>query len=59
MKLAEELLICSNMQKKLAQLKCRIKANIKVQEGYTPSEDTNALMIDASQIIAELYNSFN
>jgi len=58
MKLAEALLIRSDMQKKLAQLKGRINANIKVQEGDTPSEDPNALMIDASQIIAELCNSF-
>ena len=54
MKLAEALLIRSDMQKKLAQLKGRIKANVKVQEGDTPSEDPNALMIDASQIITEL-----
>ncbi len=47
MKLAEALLIGSNMQKKLAQLKCRVNANIKVQEGDTPSEDPNALMVDA------------
>ncbi len=42
------------MQKKLAQLKGRIKANVKVQEGDTPSEDPNELMIDASQLITEL-----
>ena len=56
MKLAEALLIRSDMQKKLAQLKGRINANIKVQEGDTPSEDPNALMVDASQIINELSN---
>lgn len=56
MKLAEALLIRSDMQKKLAQLKGRIKANVKVQEGDTPSEDPNELMIDASQIISELSN---
>ena len=54
MKLAEALLIRSDMQKKLAQLKGRIKANVKVQEGDTPSEDPNTLMIDASQLITEL-----
>lgn len=54
MKLAEALLIRSDMQKKLAQLKGRIKANVKVQEGDTPSEDPNELMIDASQLITEL-----
>ena len=47
MKLAESLLIRSDMQKKLAQLQGRINANIKVQEGDTPSEDPNALMVDA------------
>ena len=54
MKLAEALLIRSDMQKKLAQIKGRIRSNVKVQEGDTPSEDPNALMIEASQIITEL-----
>ena len=56
MKLAEALLIRSDMQKKLAQLKGRIRSNVKVQDGDTPSEDPNELMIDASQIISELSN---
>ena len=54
MKLAEALLIRSDMQKKLAQIKGRIRTNVKVQEGDMPSEDPNALMIEASQIITEL-----
>lgn len=54
MKLAEALLIRSDMQKKLAQLKGRIRNNAKVQEGDVPSEDPNKLIIDASQIISEL-----
>ena len=54
MKLAEALLIRSDMQKKLAQTKGRIRNNVKVQDGDTPSEEPNALMIDASQIITEL-----
>ena len=54
MKLAEALLIRSDMQKKLAQLKSRIRNNAKVQEGDVPSEDPNELVIDASQIISEL-----
>ncbi|HAV48009.1 MAG TPA: septicolysin, partial [Psychrobacter sp.] len=33
MKLAEALLIRSDMQKKLAQIKGRIRSNVKVQEG--------------------------
>ena len=56
MKLAEALLIRSDMQKKLAQTKGRICNNVKVQDGDTPSEDPNALMIEASQIISELSN---
>ena len=54
MKLAEALLIRSDMQKKLAQVKGRIRSNVKVQEGDTPNEDPNTLMIEASQIITEL-----
>ena len=54
MKLAEALLIRSDMQKKLAQIKGRIRSNVKVQEGDTPNGDPNALMVDASQIITEL-----
>ncbi|WP_372844053.1 DIP1984 family protein [Psychrobacter sp.] len=54
MKLAEALLIRSDMQKKLAQIKGRIRSNVKVQEGDTPNEDPNTLMIEASQVITEL-----
>ena len=54
MKLAEALLIRSDMQKKLAQVKGRIRNNVKVQEGDTPSEDPNELLMTASQIISEL-----
>lgn len=54
MKLAEALLIRSDMQKKLAQLKGRIRNNVKVQDGDTPSEDPNQLLVDASQLITEL-----
>lgn len=54
MKLAEALLIRSDIQKKLAQIKGRIRNNAKVQEGDVPSEDPNELIIEASQIISEL-----
>lgn len=54
MKLAEALLIRSDMQKKLAQIKGRIRNNVKVQDGDTPSEDPNQLLMDASQLITEL-----
>ena len=54
MKLAEALLIRADMQKKLASLKARIAANVKVQEGDHPSEDPQALMVAAQQVIGEL-----
>lgn len=54
MKLAEALLIRSDMQNKLAQLKGRIRKNVKVQEGDTPAEDPEKLLLEASQIITEL-----
>ena len=54
MKLAEALLIRSDMQKKLVQLKGRIRNNAKVQEGDIPSEDPNELIVSVSQIINEL-----
>ncbi|SJM72914.1 DIP1984 family protein [Psychrobacter piechaudii] len=54
MKLAEALLIRSDLQKKLFQLKARIANNVKVQDGDTPNEDPNALIIEANQVITEL-----
>ncbi len=54
MKLAEALLIRADMQKKLASLKARIAANVKVQEGDRPSEEPEALMVEAQQVIGEL-----
>ena len=54
MKLAEALLIRSDLQKKLFQLKARIANNVKVQDGDRPNEDPNALIIEANQVITEL-----
>lgn len=54
MKLAEALLIRSDLQKKLFQLKARIANNVKVQDGDSPNEDPNALIIEANQVITEL-----
>lgn len=56
MKLAEALLIRSDLQKKLAQLKGRISSNVRVQEGDTPAEDPEQLLKDASLIISELHS---
>ena len=54
MKLAEALLIRSDLQKKLFQLKARIANNVKVQDGDSPNEDPNALIIEANKVITEL-----
>jgi Family of unknown function (DUF6847) len=54
MKLAEALLLRADMQKKIASLRERIVANAVVQEGEKPSEDPNALMLEASGVLGEL-----
>lgn len=56
MKLAEALLLRSDIQKKLASLRERIKQNTVVQEGETPSEDPNELIIQVKNIADELQN---
>lgn len=56
MKLAEALLIRSDLQKKLAQLNARIANNVKVQEGDTPNEAPEELLVEANQVISELSN---
>ena len=55
MKLAEALLRRADMQKKLASLKSRIAENVKVQDGDTPSENPNELLLQANQVMSELY----
>ena len=44
MKLAEALLLRSDLQTKLASLQQRINNNVLIQEGDELSEDPNALM---------------
>ncbi len=55
MKLAEALLRRADMQKKLASLKSRIAENVKVQDGDTPNENPNELLLQANQVMSELY----
>lgn len=55
MKLAEALLLRSDLQTKLASLQQRINSNILVQEGDTPSEDPNLLIQEASAVNRELH----
>jgi hypothetical protein len=53
-KLAEALLLRGDLQKKLASLRERITRNGLVQEGSTPHEDPNALLLESTGVIDEL-----
>ncbi len=55
MKLAEALLLRADMQKKLASLNSRIAENVKVQDGDEPTEPPEDLLVQANQLIGELY----
>jgi hypothetical protein len=54
MKLAEALLLRSDIQKKLASLRDRVVANAVIQQGDTPHEDPDALMKEAFGAMDEL-----
>ena len=54
MKLAEALLLRADVQKKIASLRERIVANAVVQEGDTPHEDPNQLLLEAYGALDEL-----
>lgn len=55
MKLAEALLLRSDLQTKLASLQQRINNNVMVQEGDQPSEDPTVLLAEAFQVNQQLY----
>lgn len=55
MKLAEALLLRSDLQTKLASLQQRINNNVLIQEGDAPSEDPNTLIQEAFSINTELH----
>lgn len=55
MKLAEALLLRSDMQIKLASLQQRINSNVMIQEGDEPSEDPASLIQEATALNTELY----
>lgn len=55
MKLAEALLLRSDMQTKLASLQQRINSNVMIQEGDQPSENPQSLIQEAFQLNNELY----
>ena len=54
MKLAEALLLRSDLQKKIASLRDRIVANAVVQEGDKPHEAPEQLVKEAFGVLAEL-----
>ena len=55
MKLAEALLLRSDLQTKLASLQQRINNNVLIQEGDQASEDANALIQEAFSVNQELH----
>lgn len=54
MKLAEALIIRADLQKRIAQLKGRLKDSAKVQEGDSPAEDINDLYKELDTNLCEL-----
>jgi len=54
MKLAEALILRADLQKRLAQLKQRLAANARVQEGEQPAEDPNVLLAELDTLSEEL-----
>ena len=54
MKLAEALHQRADLQKRLAQLKARLLANAKVQEGEAPAEDPRELLAELERGTGEL-----
>lgn len=54
MKLAEALVLRADCQRKAAQLKQRLERVVKVQEGETPAEDPQTLIVELERTLAEL-----
>jgi hypothetical protein len=54
MKLAEALIQRANLQERLKQLRGRLVANAKVQEGSKPAEDPNQLLTELERVHADL-----
>lgn len=54
MKLAEALSARADLQRRIEQLRARIIANARFQEGEEPSEDASALLVDAEGDLARL-----
>lgn len=54
MKIAEALVLRSDHQKRIEQLKARLLRNAKVQEGEQPAEDPEALILEYEALASEL-----
>lgn len=54
MKLAEALLLRADLQKRIEQIESRLLRNAKVQEGETPAEDPQALLVELSDLVRQL-----
>lgn len=54
MKLAEALILRADCQKRMAQLKARLLANAKVQEGDAPAETPRELIAELGRVSTEL-----
>ncbi|MGC4828842.1 DIP1984 family protein [Micromonospora arida] len=54
MKLAEALALRADAARRAEQLRARITASARYQEGETPAEDASALLAEASEALGEL-----
>lgn len=54
MKLAEALILRSDYQKRVEQLKNRLFQNVRVQEGDQPNEEPNILIEELTEILVKL-----
>ena len=50
MKLAEALMERADLQKRIAQINERMKANVRVQEGDEPAENVTALLVEYEEM---------
>jgi hypothetical protein len=54
MKLAEALALRADAARRVEQLRARIAASARYQEGETPAEDAGALLAEAGEVLGEL-----
>src|SRR5260370_22784953 len=54
MKLAEALVVRADLQKRIEQLRARLRQSVLVQEGEQPPEDPSELLAEAARLVDEL-----